>query len=117
VGAVVIALLGPISTANLAHAVVSTDRVASTAQPATNPPAWVWPLTPTPRVERRFDPPSHPWGAGHRGVDLAGAVGQPVRSAGTGVVVYAGLLAGRGVVSVSHGALRTTYEPVAPTVR
>ena len=79
--------------------------------------AWVWPLAPPPEVERRFDPPPHPWGAGHRGVDLAGAEGQQVRSAGAGVVVYAGLLAGRGVVSVSHGALRTTYEPVAPTVR
>ena len=33
-----------------------------------------------------------------------------------GRVTYAGVLAGRGVVVVSHGALRTTYLPVHPTV-
>jgi hypothetical protein len=32
-------------------------------------------------------------------------------------VTYAGLLAGRGVVVVTHGALRTTYEPVTAAVR
>jgi hypothetical protein len=32
-------------------------------------------------------------------------------------VVFAGLLAGRGVVVVDHGGLRTTYEPVVPVVR
>jgi murein DD-endopeptidase MepM/ murein hydrolase activator NlpD len=41
----------------------------------------------------------------------------PVLAAGAGVVVFAGLLAGRGVVSVDHaGGLRTTYEPVEVTV-
>ena len=38
-------------------------------------------------------------------------------AAGSGTVVFAGILAGRGVVSVDHpGGLRTTYEPVSPTV-
>ncbi len=77
---------------------------------------WVWPLTPRPVVVARFDPPDSPWGAGHRGVDLLGAERQTVRAAGAGVVSYAGLLAGRGVVAVTHGGLRTTYEPVAPSV-
>jgi murein DD-endopeptidase MepM/ murein hydrolase activator NlpD len=41
-----------------------------------------------------------------------------VLSAGAGVVVYAGTLADRGVVSVDHaGGLRTTYEPLAAAVR
>ena len=76
-----------------------------------------WPLGGTPTVVRRFDPPPQPWLAGHRGVDLAGAPGEPVRAAGAGVVVFAGMLAGRGVVSVAHdGGLRTTYEPVVPAV-
>ena len=35
-------------------------------------------------------------------------------AAGPGRVVFAGPVAGRGVVSVSHGDLRTTYEPVVP---
>jgi murein DD-endopeptidase MepM/ murein hydrolase activator NlpD len=72
-----------------------------------------WPLDGVPRVVRRFDPPPQPWQAGHRGVDLAAAAGATVRAAGAGVVVYAGRIAGRGVVSVAHaGGLRTTYEPV-----
>lgn len=40
-----------------------------------------------------------------------------MRAAGEGVVVFAGKLAGRGVVSIDHQLLRTTYEPVKPVVR
>ncbi|GAA2756814.1 hypothetical protein GCM10009872_21740 [Actinopolymorpha rutila] len=32
------------------------------------------------------------------------------------MVTYAGLLAGRGVVTVRHGDLRTTYQPVTPKI-
>lgn len=76
-------------------------------------PVGTWPLHPDPPVVHGFDPPSSPWGAGHRGVDLLGRPGQAVRSALPGTVSYAGVLAGRGVVVVSHGATRTTYQPVA----
>jgi murein DD-endopeptidase MepM/ murein hydrolase activator NlpD len=68
-------------------------------------------------VTRPFDPPPDRFGAGHRGVDLAGTPGSPVRAAGDGVVVFAGMVAGRPVVSVDHaGGLRTTYEPVNASV-
>jgi murein DD-endopeptidase MepM/ murein hydrolase activator NlpD len=77
-----------------------------------------WPLDGAPAVVRRFDPPPVPWAAGHRGVDLAVSPGAVVRSAGAGVVSFAGRIAGRGVVTVAHaGGLRTTYEPVHPSVR
>lgn len=75
-----------------------------------------WPLRPT-SVVRGFEPPSGPYGPGHRGVDLLGATGQAVHAARGGVVTFAGRLAGRGVVVVDHGATRTTYEPVAAAVR
>ncbi|RYU12351.1 murein hydrolase activator EnvC family protein [Nocardioides iriomotensis] len=78
--------------------------------------AAVWPLSPVPEVGERFDPPDTRWGAGHRGVDLRGTVGQPVRAALPGRITFAGSLAGRGVVVVDHGATRTTYEPVDPSV-
>jgi murein DD-endopeptidase MepM/ murein hydrolase activator NlpD len=68
-------------------------------------------------VVASFDPPDSTWGAGHRGVDLAGHPGQPVRSALAGVVSFAGSIAGRGVVVVDHGDTRTTYEPVGATAR
>jgi len=78
-----------------------------------------WPLDPAgPQiVTRAFDAPSPDWQRGHRGVDLAGRPGQPVYAAGAGTVVFAGLLAGRPVVSVAHpGGLRTSYEPVEAAV-
>jgi murein DD-endopeptidase MepM/ murein hydrolase activator NlpD len=67
-------------------------------------------------VVHGFDPPDQPWLAGHRGVDLAATAGAEVRAAGSGTVAYAGPLAGRGVVVIDHGGLRTTYEPVTPSV-
>ena len=78
--------------------------------------AAVWPLSPVPDVGERFDPPDTRWGAGHRGVDLRGSPGQPVRAAMGGRITFAGSLAGRGVVVVDHGGTRTTYEPVDATV-
>jgi murein DD-endopeptidase MepM/ murein hydrolase activator NlpD len=77
-----------------------------------------WPLRPRPAVLRMFDAPSPNWHRGHRGVDLAGVSGQPVYAAAAGTVVFAGELAGRTLVSIAHpGGLRTSYEPVQPSVR
>ena len=77
-----------------------------------------WPLRPRPAVLRMFDAPSPNWSRGHRGVDLGGVPGQPVYAAGAGTVVFAGELAGRTLVSIAHpGGLRTSYEPVQPSVR
>ncbi|GAA4690405.1 M23 family metallopeptidase [Nocardioides conyzicola] len=86
------------------------------AASAETDPVGVWPLAPEPEVVHGFDPPDDPWGAGHRGVDLLGTVGQPVRAALPGRVSWVGVLAGRGVVVVDHGGTRTTYEPVDATV-
>lgn len=77
---------------------------------------WTWPLSGPPTVTRAFTPPAHRYGVGHRGVDLPTTPGAEVRAAGAGRVSYAGLLAGRGVLVVVHGSLRTTYEPVTATV-
>ena len=77
-----------------------------------------WPLRPRPAVVRGFDAPSPNWNPGHRGVDLAGAPGQPVYAAGEATVVFAGVLAGRPVLSLAHpGGLHTSYEPVRAVVR
>ena len=75
-----------------------------------------WPLRPEPEVVAGFAPPPVTWAAGHRGVDLLGRPGQPVRAAKAGTVTFAGRIAGRGIVVVSHGDTRTTYEPVAASV-
>jgi len=66
----------------------------------------------SPPVLAGFDPPEQRWLAGHRGVDLSATTGSLVRAAGTGEVTFAAPIADRGVVVVSHGTVRTTYEPV-----
>lgn len=92
-------------------------RSEALGAPAASNGRFMWPLDPAPEVVRGFDAPEDPFGQGHRGVDLAGSPGQPALAAGSGTVVFAGRLAGRGVVSIEHdGGLRTTYEPLVPTV-
>jgi murein DD-endopeptidase MepM/ murein hydrolase activator NlpD len=68
-------------------------------------------------IVREFDPPDEPWLAGHRGVDFAGNPGDPVVAAAGGTVRFAGLVAGKPVVSIDHGGVVTTYEPVAALVK
>lgn len=92
---------------------------AAAAPPATatDAPVFVLPVPAPPVIMTPFAPPANRYGAGHRGVDLAAAPGEVVVAAGPGVVVFAGPLAGRGVVSIEHtGGLRTTYEPVTASV-
>ncbi|MGZ4454736.1 MAG: peptidoglycan DD-metalloendopeptidase family protein [Oryzihumus sp.] len=115
---VAIALAVAVALAAVLVATVLATLVAGPASAGTvvPDPVGVWPLSPVPEVVTGFDPPSSPWGAGHRGVDLLGHVGQTVRTALPGSVSFAGSIAGRGVVVVDHGATRTTYEPVDATV-
>ena len=68
-------------------------------------------------VLRAFQPPSAPWGAGHRGVDLLAAPGDPVRSPTDGQVSVAGAIGGRPVlVVVDDLGRRATLEPVTALV-
>lgn len=106
-----------VALTSLVLSLACPGRVAAAVPAAADDPVGVWPLQPAPEVVARFDPPDQPWGEGHRGVDLAGRAGQEVRSALPGRVSFAGRIAGRGVVAVSHGSTRTTYEPVTATVR
>lgn len=100
----------------LGAAMVAVNCGATTAN-ATPATGFGWPLQPRPAVVRGFDKPPQNWLPGHRGVDLAGAAGQSVLAAGAGIVVFAGEVGGKPVVSVDHpGGLRTTYEPVRANV-
>ncbi|ALD00652.1 peptidase M23 [Actinomyces sp. oral taxon 414] len=78
---------------------------------------YTWPTGGPAAVLEDFDPPAVVWGSGHRGVDLALSAGSPVLAAGAGTVVFAGMVAGRPVVSIDHSdGIRTTYEPVEACV-
>ncbi|MFE2753290.1 M23 family metallopeptidase [Actinosynnema sp. NPDC059335] len=69
-------------------------------------------------MTRAFEAPATAYAPGHRGVDLAAPRDAPVLAAADAVVLHAGRVAHRPVVSLRHaGGLRTTYEPVEPTVR
>ena len=90
------------------------------ASPAESPAPrsrWGWPLQPQPAVVRPFLRPATKYGAGHRGVDLAGSSGQEVLAVEAGTVTHVGTIAGRGTVTVLHSSgIRSTYEPVDPAV-
>lgn len=75
----------------------------------------VWPVAGA--VVGGFDPPKLAWGSGHRGVDLAGAAGQPVVAAADGRISWVGVIAGVPSLTVSHSdGSRTTYQPVQAQV-
>lgn len=96
-------LAAAVVAAAAAHDLTPQDRSAE------------WPVSPA-TVLRSFEPHER-FGPGHRGVDLAAAPGQLVRSALPGVVTFTGQVAGRPAVVVDHGGdLRTTYLPVEATV-
>jgi len=68
-------------------------------------------------VARSFDRPDRQWEAGHRGLDLWSALGAVVRSPGPGVVTFAGSVAGKPVVVVTHpDGLRSSLEPVVASL-
>lgn len=77
---------------------------------------WSWPVDGTHRVLRPFIAPPDPWGAGHRGVDLA-AGSDVLRAPADGVVRFAGIVVDRGVLSIDHGdGVVSSFEPVTATV-
>ncbi|MCI5826100.1 MAG: M23 family metallopeptidase [Arcanobacterium sp.] len=79
--------------------------------------AYSWPTGSPARVLRGYSPGIHNWNSGHRGVDLAARYGAPVYAAASGTVLFAHTLIDRGVVSIlDDRGIRTTYEPVQPTV-
>jgi murein DD-endopeptidase MepM/ murein hydrolase activator NlpD len=104
---------------------------------------WTWPLNPRPMVVHDFGVGPNPWSPGHRGVDLAGAskaeapppagtrppagtsppagsslpAGTPIRAPANGVVHFAGIVAGRPVLSIAHGSgLISSFEPAISTL-
>lgn len=108
-------------TASTARGAADPDPVAP-GPPPTPAIARTWPVGTRPLVLRAWDPPATHYARGHRGVDLSAATGTPVRAVAPARVHFAGRVAGRGVVSLELAGtgtppLRTTYEPVTPTVK
>jgi murein DD-endopeptidase MepM/ murein hydrolase activator NlpD len=81
----------------LVLAVMATAPVA----PALASGTWAWPVNGP--VIRGFDPPSLPYGSGHRGIDIAAPIETLVRAPAAGVVTFAGNVGGRLFVTIDHG--------------
>lgn len=96
----------------LAAVVVVAGGPARAAPPAD----WVWPVAP-PRIVGPYVQPAHTYAPGHRGIDLAAAIGAAVRAPARGVVAFVGRVVDRGIVTIDHGdGFVTTFEPVVPVV-
>ena len=93
---------------------VAVPGPAVAAPPLPTPAGW--PLRAAAVVQRGFALPAVVWGSGHRGVDLSAKAGEAVLAAASGTVAFAGSIAGKPVVSIDHGSVRTTYEPVITTL-
>ena len=82
---------------------------ASDAIGAPEPGTYAWPVEGP--VLRPFEEPPSPYEAGHRGIDIGAAFGTPFVAAESGVVAFAGWIAGSLFVSVDHpDGVRTTYS-------
>jgi hypothetical protein len=95
----------------------SVLAVGVPAVAAADPPRYVAPVSGA--VVDPWRPPSGPFGAGNRGIDLLAAPGDEIRAAADGEVVFAASIAGATHVVVLHpDGLRTTYAFLAgATVR
>lgn len=109
-----VSLIGSILAITLQFQPSQASPVNPPRQEATQA-KWVLP-TSQKLPSRNFEPPAQNWLAGHRGIDFKVQLDQKVLSAGAGTVIFADQLAGKGVVVISHGLIRTTYEPVTALV-
>lgn len=92
----------------LALSVVSIPRAEAANR-------WVWPIVGP--VIRAFDKPETDYSHGHRGIDIGAIRGREVRSPVDGVVWFAGVVAGRPVISIdtADGSI-VSVEPVESSV-
>lgn len=113
------ALTAPSSVAVAPGAGIASSPVTAAGDehgPAASP-AWRWPVDDGRAVMRGFEAPEHRFGAGHRGIDIGATEGAAVSAPASGVVIFAGPVAGRSVVTVDHGGgVVSSYDPVVPAV-
>ncbi len=115
--AVLIVVLGCLGVAGDDASAVAAAPASPVAVAAAESARAGWRLPiPDAAIRRGFEAPANAYAPGHRGVDLqadGGVVGAPA----AGIVVFAGPVAGRGVVTIDHGeGAVSTLEPVVATV-
>ncbi|WP_395242910.1 M23 family metallopeptidase [Agromyces sp. MMS24-K17] len=112
--AVLLLLIGPIAAG---PATAVGPAAAAGGAPIDEAGTWHWPVAAPIRVTAPFRAPETRYSAGHRGIDLAATTGDPVTAPADGVVSFAGMVAGRPVVSIDHGlGVVSSLEPVIAQV-
>lgn len=77
--------------------------------------AWLWPVSGP--VIRGFDPPESPYGAGHRGIDIAVLAGTTMIAPESGTVAFSGKVGGQLFITIDHGVgLESTYSWISSSV-
>ena len=101
-----------------AESLAAAPSAAQPAGPVAAPVAarWVWPIG-RGEVSRAFERPADAYSAGHRGIDLPASVGQDVVAPDAGVVLFAGVVVDRGVLSIRHvDGTVSSFEPISAFV-
>ena len=70
-----------------------------------------WPVSELVSVTSPFDEPAQPWLSGHRGIDMRASPGEQLLAPSDGIISFAGLVAGKQVVSIRCRKLTLTFEP------
>jgi murein DD-endopeptidase MepM/ murein hydrolase activator NlpD len=95
-------------------AVDARDTLAVDVANASPFGTWPWPVVGP--VIRAFDPPTSPYGAGHRGIDIAVPFGTAILAPEPGTVSFAGRVGGELFVTIDHGGgLASTYSWLSAT--
>ena len=98
-----------------ASAALATPLAAGPAV-ETSAARWVWPAG-RGEVSRAFESPADKYSAGHRGIDLPASVGEEVVAPAAGVVLFAGVVVDRGVLSIRHvDGTVSSIEPISASV-
>jgi murein DD-endopeptidase MepM/ murein hydrolase activator NlpD len=87
----------------------TSERSVEPVSPRAAGSGFLWPVT-GPLI-RGFDPPTNPYGSGHRGIDIAAPVGTTILAPAAGKVTFAGPVGGNLFLTIDHGSgLESTYS-------
>jgi murein DD-endopeptidase MepM/ murein hydrolase activator NlpD len=94
---------------------MSPSASAAAGDGVVGPANWTWPVV-GPVIDP-FDPPDSPFGAGHRGIDIAAPAGTIVVAPEAGTVSFSGKVGGQLFVTLDHGGgLESTYSWLSATL-
>lgn len=110
---VLVLALGPALGAPGHAAAAERPGFRSAPDSAEEDTGWRWPVDGPRTVSAPYRAPAHAYGAGHRGIDIATAIGQDVFAPAGGVVAFRGTVVDRPLLTIDHGdGYVSTYEPL-----